>query len=176
MPPSDTTATSSSVTLATIKMVDKIILDMTDYWKKSSITEGDRQAYHDFSWLTGNLMSSVSNAHIPMVDGSIMVCFKLHLIARLRLPPSKFLVAIMSFLGWELVHLNPNSIAALSYFTMLCECWLGIVPDTSLFWYFYSLAQYNKVVYSRIGLWLHRHCCREYIDGTYNGSWRGSSS
>jgi hypothetical protein len=54
---SDTAATSSSVTLAAIKMVDKIILDMTDYWKKSSITEGDRQAYHDFSWLTGNLMS-----------------------------------------------------------------------------------------------------------------------
>jgi hypothetical protein len=57
-----------------------------------------------------------------MVDGSIVVCFKLHLVARLRLPPSKFLVAIISFLWCELVHLNLNAIAALSYFTMLCEC------------------------------------------------------
>jgi hypothetical protein len=46
----------------------------------------------------------------------------------------------MNFLGYELVHFNPNAIAALSYFSMLCECWLGIPPDTSLLWYFYSPA------------------------------------
>jgi hypothetical protein len=56
-----------------------------------------------------------------MVDGSIVVRFELHLIAGLSLPPSKFLVAMMKFLGCELVHLNPNVIAALSCFTMLCE-------------------------------------------------------
>jgi hypothetical protein len=55
------------------------------------------------------------------------------LIAGLGLPPSKFLSSIMNFLGCELLHFNPNAIAALSRFAMLCEYWLGIAPDTSLF-------------------------------------------
>jgi hypothetical protein len=51
--------TSSSTTIAATKMVDKLVLDMSDYWKKSTITEADRQAYHDFGWLTINLVSIV---------------------------------------------------------------------------------------------------------------------
>jgi hypothetical protein len=80
----------------------------------------------------------------------------------------------MNFIGCELVHFIPNAIAVLSCFSMLCECWLGISPDTSLFWYFYSLARYNKVVYSGIGLSLHLHRSQEYIDATFKRSWRGS--
>jgi hypothetical protein len=82
----------------------------------------------------------------------------------------------MNFLGCELVHFNPNAIVALSCFKMLCECWLGIAPDTSLFWYFYSSARYNKVVYSRISLSLRRHRIHEYIDATFKSSWQGSQS
>jgi hypothetical protein len=67
-----------------------------------------------------------------------IVYFESYLITGLDLPPSKFLYAIMNFLGCELVHFNPNAIIALSCFAMLCECWLGIAPDTSLFWCFYS--------------------------------------
>jgi hypothetical protein len=51
---------------------------------------------------------------------------------------------------------------------------LGIPLDTSLFWYFYSLTRYNKVVYSGIGLSLHHHHSQEYIDATFKSSWRGS--
>jgi hypothetical protein len=51
-----------------------------------------------------------------MIDDTMVVCFESHLIARLGLPPSKFLVAVMGFLRCELVHLNPNPIATLSYF------------------------------------------------------------
>jgi hypothetical protein len=51
----------------------------------------------------------------------------------LGLPPSKFLVSVLNYIGCELVHLHPNTISALSYFSMLCECWLDIPPDTSLF-------------------------------------------
>jgi hypothetical protein len=105
-----------------------------------------------------------------MVDGSTVVCFESHLVPGLGLPPSKFLVAIMNFLGCELVHLNLNTIAALSCFTMLCECWLRIAPDTSLFWYFYSSARYDKAVYSRIGLSLHRSRRKDYIDATIMSS------
>jgi hypothetical protein len=154
----DALATSSSMTIAVIKMADNKVPETSDYWKKSTITEADRQAYHDFGWLTGNLMSTVPEVDFPSTHGSTMVCFESHLIAGLGLPPSKFLVAIMNFLGCELVHFNPNAIAALRCFSMLCECWLEIPPDTSLFWYFYSSTRYNKVVYSGIRLSLRCHC------------------
>jgi hypothetical protein len=94
----------------------------------------NRQPYHDLKWLSGNLISSIPEADIPSTHSSTVVCFESHLVAGFGLPPSKFLIAIMNFLGCELVHFNPNAIAALSCFTMLCECWLGIAPDTSLFY------------------------------------------
>jgi hypothetical protein len=50
------------------------------------------------------------------------------------------------------------------------------VPDTSLFWYLYFLIQYDKVVYSGIGLLLCRHRHQQYIDATFKRSLRGSSS
>jgi hypothetical protein len=164
---SDAPVTSSSMTLPVIKMTDNKVPEMSDYWKKSIIIEADRQAYHDFGWLTGNLMSTVPEVDFPTTHGSTVVCFESHLIVGLGLPPSKFLVAIINFLGCELVHFNPNAIVALSSLFMLCECWLGIHPDTSLFWYFYSLTRYNNDVYSEIGLSLRRHRSQEYIDATF---------
>jgi hypothetical protein len=143
---SDSPVVSTSCNAAAAKIVDKTTPDMSDYWKKLMITEADRQAYHSTSWLTGILESSVSEVDVPTVDGSTVVCFESHLVARLGLRPSKFFVAIMNFLGCELVHFNLNVIATLSYFTVLCECSLGIAPDTSLFWYFYILTRYDKVV------------------------------
>jgi hypothetical protein len=76
----------------------------------------------------------------------------------------------MIFLRCKLVHLNSNAIAALSCFTMLCECWLEITPDTSLFWYFYSPTWYDKTVFSRIGLSLCHHRWKEYLGVTFRGS------
>jgi hypothetical protein len=173
---SDALTTSSSTTLAAIKMTDNQIPEISDYWKKSNVSEANRQTNHDFSSLMGNLISSISEVDVPTTHDSTVVCFESHLVTRLGLPPSKFLVAIMNFLGCELVHFNPNTIAALGYFTMLCECWLGIMPDTSLFWYFYSPVRYNKVVYSWISFSLHHHHIHEYIDATFKSSWRGSQS
>jgi hypothetical protein len=86
------------------------------------ITEADRLAYHSTDWLSGGLECLVPVLDIPMVDGSIMVCFKSHLVAGLGLPPNKFLIAIMNFLGCELVHMNLHALTVLSCFTMLCEC------------------------------------------------------
>jgi hypothetical protein len=135
---SDAPATSSSATVAAIKMVDNKIHDIVNYWKKSNISEANRQAYHDLGCLLGNMISSVPEVDVPTTHGSTVVCIESHLVAGLGLPPSKFLVAIMNLLGCELVHFNPNAITALSCFTILCECSLWITPDTSLFWYFYS--------------------------------------
>jgi hypothetical protein len=119
-------------------------------------------------------MSSILEVEFLTVDVSNVMCFESHLVARIGLPPSKFLVNIMSNLGYGLVHFNPNAIAALSCFTMLCECWLGIASDASLFWYYYTPARYCKVVYSGIGLSLRRNRQDEYIDAIFKGSWKGS--
>jgi hypothetical protein len=57
-------------------------------------------------------MSSIPEVEFPTVDDSNVMCFESHLIAGLGLPPSKFLVTIMSNLGYGLVHFNPNAITA----------------------------------------------------------------
>jgi hypothetical protein len=131
-------ATSSSPTLATIKMADRKVPEMSDFFKKTIVTEEERRAYYRFGWLTGNLISTIPEVDVPTVHDSTIIYSESYLIAGLGLLPSKFLSAIMNFLGCELVHFNPNAIVAFSCFAMLCECWLGIAPDTSLFWYFYS--------------------------------------
>jgi hypothetical protein len=131
-------ATSSSPTLATTKMADRKVPEMSDFFKKTTVTEEECLAYHSFSRLTGNLVSMIPEVDIPNVHDSTTICLESYLIVGLGLPPSKFLSSITDFIGCELVHFNPNAIAALIYFAMLCECWLGIAPDASLFWYFYS--------------------------------------
>jgi hypothetical protein len=104
----------------------------------------------------------------PTIDRTNIVCFE----CELGLPPSKFLVSILNYIRCELVHLHPNTISLLSCFSMLCECWLSIPPDTSLFWYFYSPARYKRKVFSGIGLMLHCNCREEYMNVTYRGSTR----
>jgi hypothetical protein len=114
--------TSSSPTLGAIKMTDRKISEMSEFFKKTTVTDEEHHTYHDFGWLTGNLISTVHEVNVLTVHGSTILCFESHLITGLGLPPSKFLAAIMNFLGCELVHFNPNDIAALNCFTMLCEC------------------------------------------------------
>jgi hypothetical protein len=80
-----------------------------------------------------------------------------------------FLAAIMNYFGCSLVHFNANAIAALSSFVILCECWLGIPPDFSLLWYYYSPSQYAKFIYGGIGLSLHHHRRDEYIPALFKG-------
>jgi hypothetical protein len=99
----------------------------------TSPTEDDRRAYHDHGWLTGNLVSFIPKVDVPVVEGSTILCFESQLTATLGLPLSKFLSSIMNYLGCLLVHLKANAISALSSFIILCECWLGIPPNTSLF-------------------------------------------
>jgi hypothetical protein len=111
---------------------------MSDFLKKTIVTEEERLAYHSFDCLTGNLISMILEIDVPTVHDSTTIYFESYLIAGLGLMSNKFLSSIMNFLDCELVHFNPNAISALSCFAILCECWLGTTPDTSLFWYFYS--------------------------------------
>jgi hypothetical protein len=138
-------AMASSPTCGAALMAKGEIPELSDFFKKTSVTDGECQAYHEHGWLTGNVISSFPELDVLTIEGSTIICFESHLVAGLGLPPSKFLVTIMSYLNCELFHFNPNAISALNTFVMLCRCWLGIVPDTSLFWYYYSTARYSKV-------------------------------
>jgi hypothetical protein len=105
--------------------------------------------FHDVGWLPGVLLCTPITLEFPMIDCTNIVFFLLHLMCGLSLPPSKSLVANVNYLWCKLTHLHPNYIATLNCFSMLCKCLLDIPPDTSLFWYFYSLARYeHKLFYS----------------------------
>jgi hypothetical protein len=155
-------------------MVDGEIPELNDFFKKMIVIEDDHRAYHDRGWLTGNLVSFIPKVDVPTVEGSTILCFKSQLAAGLGLPPRKFLSSIMNYLGCLLVHLNTNAVSTLSSFVMLCECWLGIPPDTSLSWYYYSPARYTKTIFGGIGLSLRRKCRDEYIQATFKGCWKGA--
>jgi hypothetical protein len=114
--------TSSSLTCGVIKMDDGEIPELVDFFKKTIVTEVDRQAYHDLGWLSGNLISFIPDVDVPTVEGSTVLCFECQLATGLGLPPSKFLSSVMSYLGCSLVHLNANVVSALNSFAMLCEC------------------------------------------------------
>jgi hypothetical protein len=144
------------------------IHELADF-KKTTVTEDDRRVYNDRGWLTGNLVSFIPEVDVSTIEGSTIICFESQLAAGVGLPPNKFLSSIMNYLRCSLVHLNSNAILALSSFVMLCECWLGIYSDTSLFWCYYSPAWYTKTIFGRIGFSLRRNRRDEYIKATFKG-------
>jgi hypothetical protein len=111
----------SSPTRGATRMAVGEIPELTDLFKKTIVTEDDRRAYHDRGWLTGNLVSFVPEVDVPIVEGSTIICFESQLAAGVGLPPSKFLSSIMNYLGCSLVHLNSNTVSALSSFIMMCD-------------------------------------------------------
>jgi hypothetical protein len=138
------------------------------------VTEDGRWVYHNRRWLTGNLVSFILEVDVPTVEGYTVLCFESQLAGRIGLSPSKFLSSIMNYLGCSLVHLNTNAVLALSSFVMLCECWMGIPPDTSLFCYYYSPTRYTKTIFCGIGFSLRRNRRDEYIKATFKGCWKGA--
>jgi hypothetical protein len=165
---------ASSPTRGATKKVTREIPELTDFFKKMTMTEDDRRAYHDHGWMTGNVVSFNPEVDVPTVEGSTIICFESQLAAGIGLPRSKFLSSVMNYLGCSLAHLNTNAISALSSFIMMCECWLGIPLDTSLFWYYYSPARYSKTIFGGIGFSLRCNCMDEYIKATFKGCWKGT--
>jgi hypothetical protein len=148
--------------------------ELIDFFNRTTVSEEELQAFHSHDWLTGNVLSITPEVDVPTVIGSTVLCFELHLLAGLGLPPNKFLAAIMNYFGYSLVHLNTNAIVVLSSFMMLCECWLGIAPDSSLFWYYYSPSRYAKFIYGGIRLSRCRHRWVENILALFKGCWKNS--
>jgi hypothetical protein len=114
--------TSSSPTRDASLMAKGEIPELTNFFKKTTVSEEELQAYHRHGWLTGNVLSSILKVDVPTVHDSSILCFESHLLSGLGLPPSKFMATNMNYLGCSLVHFNANTIAALNSFVMLREC------------------------------------------------------
>jgi hypothetical protein len=166
--------TSSSLTHGTYLMAMGEIPELTYFFKKKIVIEEERRAFHDRDWLSGNTISTIPEVDVPTVHGSTLLYFESHLLAGLGLSPSKFLATIMNYLCCSLVHFNASALAVLSSFMMMCECWLGIMPDSNLFWYYFSLSQNAKFIYGRIGLSLRHNHRDEFIPALFKGSWKHS--
>jgi hypothetical protein len=100
---------TSSLARGAAKMVYGEILELADFFKKTTVTEDDHKAYHDRIWLAGNLLSFIPEVDVPTIESSTILCFESQLVAGLGLPPSKFLSSITNYMGCSLVHLNPTS-------------------------------------------------------------------
>ncbi|XP_072151344.1 uncharacterized protein [Setaria viridis] len=59
-------------------------------------------------------------------------------------PPSLFFRGLLHYYGLELQHLNPNGIQHVAAFVALCEGFLGIEPNFSLWKYFFTVSLYLK--------------------------------
>jgi hypothetical protein len=70
---SATMATSSSSTCGATRMTEGEISELTDFFKKTTVTEDDRRAYHDRGWLTGNMVSFILEVDVPTVEGSTIL-------------------------------------------------------------------------------------------------------
>ena len=72
----------------------------------------------------------------PNPDADECVIFKACFDRGFSLPPSKFLLEILTRYGAQLHNFPPNSILAVSAFVSLCEGYLGIEPTVELFEFF----------------------------------------
>jgi hypothetical protein len=60
---------ASSPTHGATRMAVREIPELTDFFKKTTVTEDDRRVYHDRGWLTGNLVSFIPVVDVPTVEG-----------------------------------------------------------------------------------------------------------
>jgi hypothetical protein len=54
-------------------MVDRKIPEMSNFFKKTTVTEEEHQAYHRFGWMTSNLISTIHEVDVPTVHDSTIV-------------------------------------------------------------------------------------------------------
>jgi hypothetical protein len=66
-------ASSSSPTRGATKMVEGEIPELTDFFKKMTVTEDDHRAYHNHGWLTNNLIFFIPEVDVPTVESSTIL-------------------------------------------------------------------------------------------------------
>jgi hypothetical protein len=74
----------------------------------------------------------------PRQEAGEVIVFHRFFERGLAFPVGPFLRGILYQYGFELHHLNPNTILHISIFVTLCEAWLGIEPNLDLFRYYFK--------------------------------------
>jgi hypothetical protein len=72
------TAMASPPTRGATLIAKGEIPELSDFFKKPSITDDEHQAYHERGWLTGNIISSIPEVDTPTIEGSTVVYFESH--------------------------------------------------------------------------------------------------
>jgi hypothetical protein len=62
----ESAAMATSPTRGATRMAAGEISELTDFFKKMTVTEDDRRAYHDRGWLTGNLVPFIPKVDVPV--------------------------------------------------------------------------------------------------------------
>jgi hypothetical protein len=81
---------SSSPTRGVAPMAKGEIPELTDFFKETTISKEELQAYHSHGWLTGNVLSSIPEVDIPTVVGSTVLCFESHVLSGYCFHPVRF--------------------------------------------------------------------------------------
>jgi hypothetical protein len=81
--PESIAATAFSPTRGTALMAKGEIPELSDFFKKTSVTNDERQAYHEHDWLIDNVISSIPEVDVPTIEGSTIVYFEPHLVVGL---------------------------------------------------------------------------------------------
>jgi hypothetical protein len=74
-------AASYFPTRGATRMTKGEIPELTDLFKKTTVTEYDRRGYHDHEWLTGNLVSFIPEVDVLTVEGYTILCLESQLAA-----------------------------------------------------------------------------------------------
>jgi hypothetical protein len=82
------------------------------------------------------------------------------------LPSCEFLRDLLHHYKIELVHLNPNSILQIAAFVHLCECYLAVHPNFSLFKHYFFLKHQPTAAKRKIigGVGIQSRPHRDFLD------------
>jgi hypothetical protein len=92
-------------------MAESKVPNLYEYWKSPTVGEDDISNFHVARWFPSDMVCSPTTLDFPTIDHTNIICFESHLMCVLILPRSKFLLAILNYLGYELIHLHLNAIA-----------------------------------------------------------------
>jgi hypothetical protein len=65
------------------------------------VKEDDINKFHEVKWLPDDLVCYPTSLDFRTMDHTHIMCFESHPICGLVLPPSKFLIAILGYLGCD---------------------------------------------------------------------------
>jgi hypothetical protein len=106
--------------------------------------ESELKAFEKEGLLAPESQKFTKDSITPTPDPDERVFTKAWVERGLLLPPSEFLLSVLSTYGLQPHNICPNSYLLLSNFATLCEGYLGVRSDVRLFQFFYKVNKEKK--------------------------------